>query len=899
MKHTTMKHPMIAGLAVLVTSLTVQGAEPKTGPDTPAADDVSKRLPDIPTCASPYSDYAPYLCYPGSDKYYSFPGIRDPWVFNRAMVWLEQKDGVDGPPICYSGGDSLWLSGKQQASCWRGGTITQNADNSTTFAAAPADEGAKLPFFTGAVDPEIMKLSIGHACTSPFQFNLEQHPKAILEVTDATAPWRFMVVLKGREGKPAYICDWKTGAGNLEVDLRHIYRTLGYQGNFAHVYFLFSIAGPQDKPKSATFRLHMAGEGAVISSLPVIRTDQRQRQEGVPLACIVVDEQARKLGVGTVAVMARVNGKTYAMKETGGIWRTSVHDLPLGDHRVALEAEWLGSEKKRVAMLDVSVTDGKFIGFDSARSLLTYDGKPMPPMAGSETGKLIYQKPDTPNESLVCDEKEWSEVVAAAKGGKLDIADRWWEGLTEKDQEKQAKYLASCGFDLMHLSSWWHHWERTEYLDHVAPYGAERLAGTLRANRKHGVFLYFNLANHHPSEEGCVPYQQQVDAGIQKWSYALDSGWVKTYLGYAAAFARLFSDETSLLAVSANGERDRNSWEGSRDFVNHTYDIYRAADPNHLVITEFDTFDDPMAVTAFKPKPAGFRTYTCHDRDKPYGAVNIRLLAGKYKVELMRPHPYQAEGAFWGQMPVELHGYEGDSPTPNRDQGKILQSPKAMSYYRRMTREETYLALVYRMPMCMTWGECIIADERKVHQDVRQRVNWTQEWKPAPLAIRVKADRDKSLEPDLYGCARLIDEPYKYEERMNALSLETSYLWKNAPVPDGVAHVIDLNKQSGLNPAFASDGGDLPDLLKDLRPIVVPGGQTHYAWSRDGRTLLAYLPNQIPGSTLKLQGFPDESLQYRLYDLDKKETVATGGFQKRSALKLPENGDSFFLLVTP
>ena len=890
---------MIAGLAVLVTSLTVQGAEPKTGPDTPAADDVSKRLPDIPTCASPYSDYAPYLCYPGSDKYYSFPGIRDPWVFNRAMVWLEQKDGVDGPPICYSGGDSLWLSGKQQASCWRGGTITQNADNSTTFAAAPADEGAKLPFFTGAVDPEIMKLSIGHACTSPFQFNLEQHPKAILEVTDATAPWRFMVVLKGREGKPAYICDWKTGAGNLEVDLRHIYRTLGYQGNFAHVYFLFSIAGPPDKTKSVTFRLHMAGEGAVISSLPVIRTDQRQRQEGVPLACIVVDEQARKLGVGTVAVMARVNGKAYAMKETGGIWRTSVHDLPLGDHRVALEAEWLGSEKKRVAMLDVSVTDGKFIGFDSARSLLTYDGKPMPPMAGSETGKLIYQKPDTPNESLVCDEKEWSEVVAAAKGGKLDIADRWWEGLTEKDQEKQAKYLASCGFDLMHLSSWWHHWERTEYLDHVAPYGAERLAGTLRANRKHGVCLYFNLANHHPSEEGCVPYQQQVDAGIQKWSYALDSGWVKTYLGYAAAFARLFSDETSLLAVSANGERDRNSWEGSRDFVNHTYDIYRAADPNHLVITEFDTFDDPMAVTAFKPKPAGFRTYTCHDRDKPYGAVNIRLLAGKYKVELMRPHPYQAEGAFWGQMPVELHGYEGDSPTPNRDQGKILQSPKAMSYYRRMTREETYLALVYRMPMCMTWGECIIADERKVHQDVRQRVNWTQEWKPAPLAIRVKADRDKSLEPDLYGCARLIDEPYKYEERMNALSLETSYLWKNAPVPDGVAHVIDLNKQSGLNPAFASDGGDLPDSLKDLRPIVVPGGQTHYAWSRDGRTLLAYLPNQIPGSTLKLQGFPDESLQYRLYDLDKKETVATGGFQKRSALKLPENGDSFFLLVTP
>jgi len=38
-------------------------------------DTVPKHLPGIPTNAAPYSDYAPYLCYPGSDKYYSFPGI--------------------------------------------------------------------------------------------------------------------------------------------------------------------------------------------------------------------------------------------------------------------------------------------------------------------------------------------------------------------------------------------------------------------------------------------------------------------------------------------------------------------------------------------------------------------------------------------------------------------------------------------------------------------------------------------------------------------------------------------------------------------------------------------------------------------------------------------------------
>ena len=30
-------------------------------------DDTPKRLPGIPTNASHYSDFAPYLCYPGSD----------------------------------------------------------------------------------------------------------------------------------------------------------------------------------------------------------------------------------------------------------------------------------------------------------------------------------------------------------------------------------------------------------------------------------------------------------------------------------------------------------------------------------------------------------------------------------------------------------------------------------------------------------------------------------------------------------------------------------------------------------------------------------------------------------------------------------------------------------------
>jgi hypothetical protein len=74
----------------------------------------------------------------------------------------------------------------------------------------------------------------------------------------------------------------------------------------------------------------------------------------------------------------------------------------------------------------------------------------------------------------------------------------------------------------------------------------------------------------------------------------------------------------------------------------------------------------------------------------------------------------------------------------------------------------------------------------------------------------------------------------------------------------------------------------------------------HYSWSRDGRTLLAYLREQTPGSTVDLQGFPDgERLRYRLYDLDQRKAVANGSFQKGKAVALPGKGDRFFLLVAP
>jgi hypothetical protein len=69
------------------------------------------------------------------------------------------------------------------------------------------------------------------------------------------------------------------------------------------------------------------------------------------------------------------------------------------------------------------------------------------------------------------------------------------------------------------------------------------------------------------------------------------------------------------------------------------------------------------------------------------------------------------------------------------------------THYHMRTREETCLTLIYRLPMCMTWGECLIADERKVHQNVRQRVNWLQQWH-RPLSRRPQKERDRPHQPE-------------------------------------------------------------------------------------------------------------------------------------------------------
>ena len=112
MNYTTMKHPMVAGLAVMVTSLTVQGAEPKTGPDTQASE---KTYPTGLWRSEPPTDcpfkpsasltgieftgrHSDYRC---GDTFYpswaSDGNLYSPWRTARRMAWFPNRAKVRMP----------------------------------------------------------------------------------------------------------------------------------------------------------------------------------------------------------------------------------------------------------------------------------------------------------------------------------------------------------------------------------------------------------------------------------------------------------------------------------------------------------------------------------------------------------------------------------------------------------------------------------------------------------------------------------------------------------------------------------------------------------------------------------------------------------------------------------
>ena len=507
----------------------------------------------------------------------------------------------------------------------------------------------------------------------------------------------------------------------------------------------------------------------------------------------------------------------------------------------------------------------------------------------------------------------------------------------------------------MHLDQWFGAWERLDCAGRLAPHGTEQLAKLLKAARRHGLWLYFNLSDNTPQGQPAQPYAQYLEAGADLNDTRPGSVFLKLYCDYSRRFAEMFRDETALLGCSAAGERDSEGTRhnGGAPFVNAVRDAYCGRDPNHLFLCEPHMFfDHPPNYyrAAWKPVLGGFRTYfvdwTPALRTPAAATVLFKLAA--------MGDLFMAEGVCFC------------FPVFSNDWG-CLEKPPIMANYRLRCRQHTYTGLVYRLPILMTWEDYVIEDERQVLQQVRRRVDWSQPFRTPKLAIRVG---QAMLPPSGPKCKPLWD----FQGRLARYPLESVYVWEDDPAPPGTLYTIDARKDPPEHCSLASEGGSLPDALGAQMPLRLPAAMTaSYSWSEDGGTLLAFLrktgeeeliwntadaevqailpkpiaprdvaagkwadpglplrpdwgvalPFRFPkgreGSTwaaeeervkavlakpvpvgeVRLRNFPGAPLHYRLYDLASKRVAQEGVFSRTQEVKIPDAGWDFFLLVVP
>ena len=136
--------------------------------------------------------------------------------------------------------------------------------------------------------------------------------------------------------------------------------------------------------------------------------------------------------------------------------------------------------------------------------------------------------------------------------------------------------------------------------------------------------------------------------------------------------------------------------------------------------------------------------------------------------------------------------------------------------------------------------------------------------------------------------------------------------------PNSALVEIDARK-SYRKPSFESKGGILPDILKEYIPFKISRGYcASYLWSKDRKTLLAYIYNTTHHINLKKQdlvgklhrmpvpadlrltflNLPKTKLNYRVYDLSDKVLIKQGIAAENTNLGISKTDNDYFILIT-
>lgn len=762
----------------------------------------AERFPNSPWTMTDY-DEGDWYVVRGEEKL-SYHGMLQPWVYNRAMVWLDGADGLDGAILCYSRQSPLPLTGTKQVSKW----FTQEAN-----LLEDVDEN-----FTRFVKRST-EFSWDHACLPPLQFSIEQHPVAELVVRRSTAPWQFFVVVKGRSGPPLFVTPWQEGPAQLRVDLRELYRQKGYRHQFAEFVFFMALMTKSGEWQGVVeFSLQLVGGPTVAASLPVIRTADRAAREGIPVYAVVLDEKANRLGPEAVRVVATLGSDSMPLSASGDkIWHARFAGLPAGDYWSTIEATWHdGSGRKATGKLRICITDGQYVDYDPELRLLCRGGKPLGPVTGSYRGQILFRQLGRPEERPLRGEADWWEAIADRDNP--DYGFHFWEALTPAELDADYAYLARCGWQMIHLCSGWLWWPRWDAAGYLSPFYAEQLCEVSTAARRHGLMLLLALS-HYPLGQASPPYAQYLEAGYDRGDYTnLQSTFYRMFGDYLRQFAEIFRDDTTIALFTASGEGDHAC---GPTFINFVHDVMARHSPRHLFACEphwkIVRYPNFYRQEGWKPLLGGMRTYFIDG--KPPEAIGVQFkLAGM-------GHLFMAEGCFYGFLGGNHQYMDVNMPVDS---------------YRQRIRETIYTGLAHRNPILLTWEERIVEDERIVFDQIRRQVNWSTNWLKPPVAIRVGA---RQMPPEARAAL------FRYEAELSEIPVEAFYLWEDEPAPPGTAVVIDARK--GYQPlGWLGPEGRLPETIARHLPLRLPAGwAANYSWSEDRRTLLAFLRKLTDAAT--------------------------------------------------
>lgn len=799
------------------------------------------------------------------------------WVFNRAMEWVRPDNGTI---LCVTNGGDLALTGEEMVSEWFSDKVN-----------AMESEGDSLIFRK--------RDKRNRACVTlpAFQFNIEQHPTAALEVERSTHPWQAVVIMKGRSGPPILSSGWKTDADSVTFNIADELRK---HGHTLHCYELFFAVGVWcdnvEDEAEITFSMKLNAAAALIPCLPVIRTHS-SAADGVPVSAIVVNEAGDRIGASATSVQAEHNGSSWDLAEANGIWTGLLTDLDVGDHDLRLVAD---GEVTITTNLSVRITDGEFRSYNKDSHMSVLEGKPTGPLTGSYQGFAYFKDVGLDSEEMVNGQDAfdaWDRETAPGEHW------HYWEALSEAELDKRFSYLEQNGWDVLHLCQHWGTWEKLDAGGRIAPHGAEQVALYYRTASRHGMVVIQALS-HYPyglaEWEGhkTIPFRRYLDAGYGQddWN-TVDCDFTEMFHSYLSDYVTLFKDETGVFCMTTAGEGDTAT---SRERVNDTCRFVTALDRNHLFLSEPIMFlsDLPETYTEGWEQPMfGARIYHLAKSIMPEIDLGI-----EHKLYQTAPL-YMAEGC-WPRM----HLYS--KWTARNGRGSATWAGSA--YYRSRVRDGLYLGLIHRTPVNIYWDEQHTEDEHKIFRQVRELVDWQQQWTTPPVAIRIGSENIKDA-----GRDRLAD----LESALTALPLMSAYVLPDRKPAADAIRVYDARDaaqgQDSDSPLVWD--GKLPDDLMDSVPLRISGNyKAWYVWSADHRTLLAYLPNvggheelavDLAGKLhrvakpspceIDILNMPEEELVYRVYGLDKKEIVEQGTLTGSSSICFAASDEDYFVIIVP